>query len=159
MNMPALLLRPAVAAAVCATLALPVAAQQAPITGRMMDGRQAQAAPVRVAAPAAAAETSAPAMPAPPPPPAYTTDTAPATMPAPPPAGDTYAYTADDDDTVGSTTRQLLRMQASGSQAGRRLPMLGDEASASYKRYIDSFNHPIPEFYQTTIGKDTDSGR
>ena len=55
---------------------------------------------------------------------------------------------------VGETTRYLLQMQADGTRAGRHLPMLGAEASASYDRYMKSFSHDIPEFYKTTVGKD-----
>ena len=53
---------------------------------------------------------------------------------------------------VGETTRNLLQMQADGSQAGKPLPMLGVEASASYSRYLKSFNHDIPEFFKTNVG-------
>jgi hypothetical protein len=60
---------------------------------------------------------------------------------------------------VGDVTRHLLGMQVSGSQSGTPLPMLGDEASASYRRYLKSFEHPIPEFYKTTVGKNGDNGR
>jgi hypothetical protein len=60
---------------------------------------------------------------------------------------------------VGDTTRYLLQLQADGSAAGKPLPMLGDEASASYRRYLKSFEHPIPDFYQTTLNKTDDTGR
>ncbi len=60
---------------------------------------------------------------------------------------------------VGDTTRHLLQIQAEGNQAGKPLPMLGAEASASYARYLKSFNHDIPEFYETTIGKDAGGGQ
>ena len=46
-------------------------------------------------------------------------------------------------------------MQADGTQAGKHLPMLGAEASASYDRYLKSFSHDIPEFYKTNVGKDS----
>ena len=36
--------------------------------------------------------------------------------------------------------------------------MLGVEASASYSRYLKSFNHDIPEFYKTTVGNSSNSG-
>ncbi len=51
----------------------------------------------------------------------------------------------------GDTTRDLLKLQASGDAAGKKLPILGDEASASYKRYVDSFSHPLPEYYQPAV--------
>jgi hypothetical protein len=58
---------------------------------------------------------------------------------------------------IGDTTRYLLQLQASGAQAAKPLPMLGDEATTSYRRYLKSFEHPIPEFYTPTVGK-TDNG-
>ena len=60
---------------------------------------------------------------------------------------------------VGDTTRHLLQMQACGDRSGPPRPMLGAEASASYQRYLKSFEHPIPEFYETTVGKNSRSGR
>jgi hypothetical protein len=60
---------------------------------------------------------------------------------------------------VGDTTRYLLQLQADGRQAGKPLPMLGDEATASYRRYLKSFEHPIPDFYETTLSKTDDTGR
>ena len=53
----------------------------------------------------------------------------------------------------GTVTRSLLDLQVSGSRAGKALPILGDEASASYVRYMKSFEHPIPEFFQGTVAK------
>lgn len=50
----------------------------------------------------------------------------------------------------GDVTSEVLRMQAEGHQAGQALPMLGATASPSWKRYIDSYSHPIPQFYETT---------
>ena len=50
----------------------------------------------------------------------------------------------------GDVTSEVLRMQAEGRQAGQALPMLGATASPSWKRYIDSYSHPIPEHYETT---------
>ncbi len=52
---------------------------------------------------------------------------------------------------IGDTTRALLRMQADGSRAGNALPMLGEAASRSYQRYLNSFDHPIPEFFEATL--------
>lgn len=147
-------------------------AQQEPVTGQMMDGRQAVvAAPVPVPPPQDVAPPVAP-------PSSTAAATAPlknsyATAPAaarqvaappviagqaelssapplPPASAPSSFYAAQ----VGDTTRHLLQIQAEGSQAGKPLPMLGAEASASYARYLKSFNHDIPEFYETTIGKD-----
>ncbi len=135
-------------------------AQQTPVTGQMMGpgGVPAAASAPAVAAPPPSAAMSTPSgshAPALPPgqqamttrpAPAYvaSSDTAPAVMP--PPAHVTV---------MGETTRSLLQMQADGTQAGKHLPMLGAEASASYDRYMKSFSHDIPEFYKTNVGKDS----
>lgn len=58
----------------------------------------------------------------------------------------------------GDTTRYLVQLQADGSQAGKPLPMLGAEAHASYQRYLKSFEHPIPDFYDSNVGKDANNG-
>ena len=50
----------------------------------------------------------------------------------------------------GDVTNAVLRAQAEGRLAGQALPMLGATASPSWKRYIDSFSLPIPDFYETT---------
>ena len=54
---------------------------------------------------------------------------------------------------IGETTRQLLELQASGRAGAPVQPTTGDEAAASYKRFIDSFSHPIPEYFQTMVGQ------
>jgi hypothetical protein len=58
---------------------------------------------------------------------------------------------------IGDTTRYVLQLQADGTQAGKPLPMLGDEATAAYHRYLKSFEHPIPDFYDTTLSKNSDT--
>ncbi|WP_081500587.1 DUF3613 domain-containing protein [Dyella japonica] len=58
---------------------------------------------------------------------------------------------------VGSVTRQLFAMQSQGTNAGRALPIPGQEASASYQRYLKSFSHSIPEFYDTAVSKNGSS--
>ncbi|GAA4334513.1 hypothetical protein GCM10023144_26840 [Pigmentiphaga soli] len=50
----------------------------------------------------------------------------------------------------GALTRAVLRAQAEGRYAGPPLPTLGATAARSWSRYVDSFGHPIPEFYETT---------
>lgn len=60
---------------------------------------------------------------------------------------------------VGDSTRYLLRLQASGQQAGPRLPILGDQATASYARYLKSFQYDIPQFFDTDVGKPMNSSR
>jgi hypothetical protein len=42
-------------------------------------------------------------------------------------------------------------MQADGSAAGAPLPMLGATADPSWQRYLNSFKHPIPEFFGNEI--------
>lgn len=96
--------------------ALPLQAQQTPLTGQML-------APATPASPASA----------------------PVTAPAP------ATPDAEIDTSVGSTTRQLLQMQADGSHAGKHLPIPGQEASASYVRYLKSFEHAIPAFYENAV--------
>jgi hypothetical protein len=59
---------------------------------------------------------------------------------------------------IGDTTRSLLQWQADGRYAAKPLPILGNEASASYQRYLKSFEHPIPEFYDTNLEKGTENG-
>jgi hypothetical protein len=100
-------------------------AQQLPITGQM-------------GAPAAA-----PAI-------AGANDAAPLATPTQPsPAATSPNANAD----VGDVTRQLLGMQRQGTYAGKALPIPGPQASASYRRYLKSFEHPIPEFYETAVSK------
>jgi hypothetical protein len=79
-------------------------------------------------------------------------------QPVAPPAASATAPSFHAND-VGDTTRYLLQLQASGAQAGKPLPMLGDEATASYRRYLKSFEHPIPEYFDTTVGKTAENGR
>ncbi|MGN6739708.1 DUF3613 domain-containing protein [Dyella sp.] len=119
----------------------PTLAQQEPLTGTMMSHRDLKTPPQRALASVIPDGTTATA-----------------------PHGPTIATPAprDEDFTAaepGDATRHLLQMQVSASRSGPHLPMLGDEATASYRRYLKSFEHPIPEFYKTTVGKNGDSGR
>jgi hypothetical protein len=52
---------------------------------------------------------------------------------------------------IGDATRRLLRLQASGQAAAPPLPMLGEASSAAYQRYMKSFSHAVPEFFDTTV--------
>lgn len=52
---------------------------------------------------------------------------------------------APDASEIGHATSALLAFQRDGRAAGPSLPMLGDAASLSYKRYLESFTHKIPE--------------
>jgi hypothetical protein len=56
---------------------------------------------------------------------------------------------------IGDATRGLLQLQASGRAAAPLLPMLGEPANAAYKRHLDSFSHPIPEFFDTAVPSST----
>lgn len=81
---------------------------------------------------------------------------APAPTPAPPAnAADTDGGTAGQ---VGDVTRRLLALQVAGTQAGKALPIPGAEASASYARYLKSFEHPIPAFFESTVPNAAGSG-
>ena len=41
--------------------------------------------------------------------------------------------------------------QVAGTQAGPVLPTLGAAAGRSWKRYLDSFDHPIPDRFEETV--------
>lgn len=58
---------------------------------------------------------------------------------------------------LGDTTRALLQLQASGERAGKPHTVLGDQASRSYARYLNSFDHPIPEYLEYSVRKDVAS--
>lgn len=50
---------------------------------------------------------------------------------------------------VGEQTRAWLDLQRSNNAAyGAVRPMPGDVADKVYERYLNSFTHPIPEFYK-----------
>ena len=57
----------------------------------------------------------------------------------------------------GEATRNLFRLQASGQQASQRLPILGDQATLSYARYLKSFEHEIPDFFETDVSRSRDA--
>ncbi|MBA0388844.1 DUF3613 domain-containing protein [Stenotrophomonas maltophilia] len=130
-----------------------VQAQQQPLTGQMLGGPSpspAGTAPMRaeplptveLAAPAASAEvTGAQAS-------TIATDVAP--LSAPPAAPRARLQS-------GEATRNLFRLQASGQQAGQRLPILGDQATLSYARYLKSFEHEIPDFFETDVSRSKDA--
>lgn len=48
----------------------------------------------------------------------------------------------------GEQTRAWLELQRSGRAAGAAQPMSDPAAGRVYKRYLDSFSHPIPAFYE-----------
>ncbi len=151
--------RPASLLAACLLAASPWAmAQQTPLTGQMMGGRAGAAAPATAGGTAATAPLRERA--AAPDTDAATDDRAQAAAALPADdAGATAAFRAAQ---VGDTTRHLLQLQADDRRPGARLPMLGDEASAGYDRYLKSFSHPIPEFYESSVGSNSggaNSGR
>lgn len=133
----------------CLLVAGAVQAQQQPLTGRMLGGPSAspaatvpmQAEPlptVELAAPAASAEV---------------TGAQPATV-----ATDVVSpATPRTRMQSGEATRNLFRLQASGQQAGQRLPILGDQATLSYARYLKSFEHEIPDFFETDVARSGDA--
>ena len=53
---------------------------------------------------------------------------------------------------VGDATLSILALQRSGQLAAPAQPMLGAEASAAYARYLKSFEHPIPEHLDSSVG-------
>lgn len=128
----------AVLATACLLLASVASAQQRPLTGQMLgDGAAPPPAPL-------------PAPPIPPPPPPAPRDAV--ALPAPTPPA-TVALPIAARAQIGDTTRALLQLQAGSTHAGARLPILGDQATLSYARYLESFTHPIPEFLDTSVRK------
>ncbi|AWH25593.1 DUF3613 domain-containing protein [Stenotrophomonas sp. YAU14D1_LEIMI4_1] len=135
MTLPALLRTVLPLATLAVALSAPHASAQStqsPLTGQMLGERTTPAPTVQSAQPLATVDTTA-APPAPP------TAYVPASTTARPQHGD--------------SVRNLLRLQASGQQAGARLPILGDQATASYARYLKSFEHQIPDFFDPDVGR------
>ncbi|WP_286068669.1 DUF3613 domain-containing protein [Stenotrophomonas sp. 57] len=138
------LTRPLLPALACLLMTGVAQAQQQPLTGQMLGGNapvaaapqplQSEAlATVDLAAPApSASPIAAPAI-------AATDHVAPVARPV--------------RTQIGDTARDLFRLQASGQQAGQRLPILGDQATLSYARYLKSFEHEIPDFFETDVAK------
>ena len=136
MTLPALLRTVLPLATLAVALSAPHASAQStqsPLTGQMLGERTPPAPTVQSTPPLVTVDTTA-APPAPPPP-TYV----PASTTARPQHGD--------------SVRNLLRLQASGQQAGARLPILGDQATASYARYLKSFEHEIPDFFDPDVGR------
>jgi hypothetical protein len=52
---------------------------------------------------------------------------------------------------VGDATQSALSMQLGGAHAGGALPTLGTTAGPAFKRYVDSFTHPLPEWFQEKV--------
>ncbi|AWH29443.1 MULTISPECIES: DUF3613 domain-containing protein [Stenotrophomonas] len=135
MTLPALLRTVLPLATLAVALSAPHASAQStqsPLTGQMLGERMTPAPTVQSAQPLATVDTTA-APPAPPPP--------------------TYIPASTARPQHGDSVRNLLRLQASGQQAGARLPILGDQATASYARYLKSFEHEIPDFFDPDVGR------
>lgn len=60
---------------------------------------------------------------------------------------------------VGATTETVLTLQREGKAAGSSHPVAGDAATRSYKRYMDSFDKPMPDFTSTGAYPKSSSGR
>lgn len=54
---------------------------------------------------------------------------------------------------IDHATSQWLALQRSNAMAAPAQPMLGAEASLAYKRYLESFNSKIPDYYGSAIGQ------
>ena len=109
--------------------------------------RPVSAAPVTAAQPAAVATPVVPVAP----PIAAATSTPSAARGAP--RVGAVPTEADRSPVVGATARHLLEAQSSGRVAAPSQPLYGTTASLSWKRYVDSFTHPIPEYLESRVGK------
>lgn len=133
----------------CLLIAGAVQAQQQPLTGQMLGGPSpsAPAAAPMQAEPLPTVELAAPAAPAA----GIAAQPATVATDVAPPAAPRARLQS------GEATRNLFRMQASGQQAGQRLPILGDQATLSYARYLKSFEHEIPDFFETDVARSKDA--
>ncbi len=61
------------------------------------------------------------------------------------------AQTAAPEEAFGDVTRGLLAAQADGRRAGNALPVLGPVSTAAWNRYLESFSHPIPDYFQKRV--------
>ncbi|MFL9902231.1 DUF3613 domain-containing protein [Paraburkholderia fungorum] len=52
---------------------------------------------------------------------------------------------------VGDATSARLQLQRSGAAGSEPQPMLGAEATAAYRRYLESFNSKIPPFFASSL--------
>ncbi|MPS76789.1 MAG: DUF3613 domain-containing protein [Achromobacter sp.] len=76
---------------------------------------------------------------------------APATASAPGTATPAPAQAAAPEEAFGDVTRGLLAAQADGRRAGNALPVLGPVSTAAWNRYLESFSHPIPEYFRKRV--------
>jgi hypothetical protein len=54
---------------------------------------------------------------------------------------------------IGDSTVAWLAIQRTGRLAAPAQPMLGVEADAAYRRYLKSFDHPIPAQLNSSVGE------
>lgn len=66
-------------------------------------------------------------------------------------AEDTSLYKYVPPEPLGKTTRSLLAMQADTNRPGTPHTMLGATATIAWDRYVNSFNHAIPEWFEEKI--------
>ena len=59
---------------------------------------------------------------------------------------------------IDHSTNEWLALQRSNTAAAPVRPMLGAEASLAYKRYLESFNSEIPDFYGSSVSQAGGSG-
>lgn len=52
---------------------------------------------------------------------------------------------------IGVETRALMAAQAAGMQAAPALPTLGVTASEAWDRHLESFRHPVPEWFKQHV--------
>lgn len=67
----------------------------------------------------------------------------------------TSAPTAERYEQTGEVTRALLAAQADGRRAGGALPILGPVSTASWNRYLESFEQPIPQWFAEKVKTDS----
>jgi hypothetical protein len=60
----------------------------------------------------------------------------------------------DQHEHVGDATYALMAAQAQGKQAGAELPVLGATAGLTWKRYLDTFKHPVPDWFKEKVETD-----
>lgn len=91
-------------------------------------------------------------------------DVTPEAQPAAAPAAQQAAaaapaeQTALADEQPGDVTRALMAAQAEGRRAGPGLRLQGPVATAAWNRYLKSFDHPLPEWFDSTGASGKGSG-
>jgi hypothetical protein len=59
---------------------------------------------------------------------------------------------------IDHSTNEWLALQRGNTSAAPVRPMLGAEAGLAYRRYLESFNSKIPEFYSSSVSASGGSG-